>query len=425
MEEVPIHNKSRSIAMRLTRLTAAVNVAAGFLIAMLAALSAQAQNYKVLYTFEGSPNAAFPSGTLVNSKEGLYGATSAGGNIGCGRNGCGVLFKLDNTGKETVIYSFCDQPDCADGVYPNGVIGDSKGNLYGTTDEGGASKAGVVFKLSKAGKETVLYSFCAQSSCTDGAYPYAGVVRNVKEGLYGTTYSGGTSGSGTVFKLSTNGKETVLHSFTGGADGANPLGEMIEDSQGNLYGTTYYGGDLSCGSEGLGCGVVFKVSKAGRETVLHSFKSGSDGQYPTAGVIRDAEGNLYGTTRGGGSTACLLGCGTVFKLSKMGKETILHLFTGAADGANPESGLIRDTEGNLYGTTYLGGKPLCTTYGCGTVFKLSKTGKETVLYSFTGEADGESPQYALVRDAKGNLCGTTLSGNGDTGYGVVFKLTPQ
>jgi len=233
-----------------------------------------------------------------------------------------------------------------------GLVRDAAGNLYGTTASGGASGLGTVFKVSAGGAETVLHSFTGGS---DGEYPYASVIRDAAGNLYGTTYAGGASGLGTVFKIDTQAHETVLYSFRGGADGEYPSAGLVRDAAGNLYGTTNSGGSS-------GGGIVFKISSAGKETVLHSFKGGKDGEYPYASVIRDAAGNLYGTTYGGGAS----GWGTVFEIDPTGKETVLYTFTGAADGASPEGGLVQDTAGHLYGTTKYGGA-----FGAGTVFELS------------------------------------------------------
>jgi uncharacterized repeat protein (TIGR03803 family) len=247
--------------------------------------------------------------------------------------------------------------------------------------------------------------------------------------FYGTTAGGGAYKSGAVFKLNKAGKETVLYSFCPGGppcvDGEAPLAGVIQDARGNLYGTTAYGGDPSCGSERAGCGVIFKLSKTGSETVLYGFKGGSDGNEPQAGVVQDAEGNLYGTTVYGGDTSCNppYGCGVVFRLSKTGELAVLHSFTGGADGRYPYAGVIQDAKGNLYGTTIYGGTTGCGD-GCGVVFKLDKTGKkETVLHTFTGGNDGGVPWGAVIRDAEGNLYGTASQG-GDNNGGVVFELTP-
>src|SRR6266568_2687315 len=271
----------------------------------------------------------------------------------------------------------------------------------------------VVTQSVQAQSFSVLYSF----TVADGDDPKPGLVRDKEGNLYGTTFGGGTSGGGIVFKLDTADTETVLHSFSG-PDGANPAGGLVRDKEGNLYGTTFGGGLLNC--FGAGCGVVFKLDTTNTETVLHSF-TGPDGAFPEAGLVRDKMGNFYGTTSGGGPSRS----GTVFKLDTTGAETVLHSFTGGADGANPVAGLVRDKEGNLYGTTVQGGNLSCNAApsGCGVVFKIDTTGTETVLHSFTGGADGAILYGGLVRDKAGNLYGTTSNG-GASGVGTVFKITP-
>jgi uncharacterized repeat protein (TIGR03803 family) len=385
--------------------------------------------YSVLYSFKGTPDGAAPDARMIRDAAGnLYGTTAKGGSSKRCGHGCGAVFKLAPTGKETVLYSFTGGP--GDGSGPFGdLVRDATGNLYGTTSGGGSgcspAVCGVVFKLDTTGKETVLHNFGA-----DGAYPN-GLVRDAAGNLYGTTSSYGPVGYGTVFKLDTAGNETLLYSFTGGRDGASP-GGVIRDAAGNLYGITSSGGSLArCG--GYGCGVVFKVDPAGKETVLHSFAGyPTDGAFPYAVLVRDAAGNLYGTTSRGGSGSCLggNGCGVVFKLDTTGKETVLHRFTGGADGGIPYVGLVRDTAGNLYGTTYSGGSDDCGTDGCGVVFKLDSTGKETVLHRFHFGSSGLAGPPALIRDSAGNLYGTTAtsdeggSGCEPYGCGVVFRLAP-
>lgn len=185
--------------------------------------------------------------------------------------------------------------------------------------------------------------------------------------LYGVTNAGGLYGFGTVFKVTTSGKETVLYSFAGGADGGMPEGKLVRDSKGNLYGTTFSGG-ASIGMPGCteGCGTVFQLTPLGVETVLHSFAGGNDGAFPSTGVIRDAAGNLYGTTPYGGGS----GFGTVFQMTSAGAEKVLYSFSGGLDGGNPDAGLVQDEKENLYGTTYAGGDFACSG-GCGIVFKLT------------------------------------------------------
>ena len=280
----------------------------------------------------------------------------------------------------------------------------------------------------QAHKVTVLHTF---ESSPDGASPYLGsLVKDAEGNLYGTAQMGGDfncqtgapewPGCGVVFKLDSNGTETVLYTFTGGTDGALPGGGLLRDAAGNLYGSTQFGGDLNCPElKGTGCGTVFRLDKAGKKTVLYSFAGGADGDQPISTLIRDAAGNFYGTTTG-----------TVFKLDTNGKETVLYSFKGAEDGGGPTSVLVRDAAGNLYGTAQSGGKPNCPGgVGCGVVFKLDKDGNETVLYSFTGGADGGQPTAGLVRDAAGNLYGTTFLGGDPScpqsspfGCGTVFKV---
>jgi uncharacterized repeat protein (TIGR03803 family) len=328
----------------------------------------------------------------------------------------------------TVLHSF----DLADGAHPvAGLTRDAAGNLYGT--------AGVVFKLGPTGTYTVLYRFTGGA---DGGAPNGPLIRDPAGNLYGTTTyggSGGTYGHGVVFKLSPTGTETVLYRFTGGADGGAPNGPLIRDPAGNLYGTTAGGGATTNACKPpFTCGVVFELIRCDSTPsgydfkVLHSF-TGPDGALPLVGLIRDGAGNLYGTTANGGDTstsACSgLGCGVVFKLSPTGTETVLYSFTGGADGAQPLAGLIRDAGGNLYTTTSQDG-----TGRFGTVFKLSPAGAGTALYSFSGGADGGNPSGGLTRDSAGNLYGTTVLGGvaesvgcsfaGSTSCGVVFKLSP-
>jgi uncharacterized repeat protein (TIGR03803 family) len=305
---------------------------------------------RVLYSFTGGTDGASPQAGLVRDSSGnLYGTTWGGG-----AHNDGAVFKLDTAGAETVLHSFA----WADGGAPNaGLVRDSAGNLYGTTFGGGAYEEGVVFKLDTTGAETVLYSFAGG---TDGRNPCAGLVRDSAGNLYGTTCGGGAYGYGVVFKLTANDKEKVLYSFTGGVDGAGPWAGLVRDSAGNLYGTTNVGG-------AYGYGVVFKLTANDKERVLYSFTGGVDGRWPSAGLVRDSAGNLYGTTFNGGDPNCAggLGCGTVFRVDASGTETVLHMFSGA-DGSNPYAGLLRDSKGSLYGTTYYGG-----VYGYGVVFKIN------------------------------------------------------
>jgi uncharacterized repeat protein (TIGR03803 family) len=369
---------------------------------------AQAQTYRLLYTFTGGADGSEPAAGLIRDASGnFYGTTGSGGPFGAG-----TVFLLEQTGKERVLYSFTGP----DGSNPVGaLVRDAAGDLYGTTEGGGAFGAGVVFKTNDSGFVQVLHSFTGGA---DGANPVSGLLRDPAGNLYGTTVNGGASNAGTVFKLDPSGAETVLYSFTGGTDGGNPAAGLVQDAAGNLYGTTAEGGDTSC-FKPSGCGTIFELDKAGLETVLHSFTGAPDGEFPGAGLVRDTAGNLYGTTTNGGAgTLCVSSCGTVFKLDSTGTETVLYRFTGGADGGNPDAGLVRDAAGNLDGTTIGGGA-----HNDGTVFELGIAGTETVLYSFTGQRGGSQPRAGLLRDSAGNLYGTTEFG-GAFDAGVVFKLTP-
>ncbi len=291
-------------------------------------------------------------------------------------------------------------------------------------------------KAADSGPLTALYNFCSEANCADGANSTAGLIQDAAGNLYGTTSSGGVNtganggvGGGTVFMVNPSGQETVLYSFCSAAnctDGVIPAASLIEDSAGNLYGTTSAGGS---GAPGIGGGgTVFELQPpaqeggAWTETVLYSFcpqKGCADGENPVSGLIRDEAGNLYGTTFAGG----VHGDGTVFEVTPAGTETVLYSFKqGNGDGNSPEAGLIRDAAGNFYGTTFLGGAN-----GQGTVFELSTTGEETVLYSFcstggTNCTDGQNPVAGLIADSAGNFYSTTYGG-GANGFGVVFELT--
>jgi uncharacterized repeat protein (TIGR03803 family) len=291
----------------------------------------------------------------------------------------------------------------------------------------------VVFELDTSGGGTVRYKF---KGYPDGYFPEALLIQDPAGNLYGTTYLGGEHGLGTVFKVDKSGKETVLYSFAGAPDGNDPSPGVIRDVAGNLYGVTALGGNgTSCD---FGCGTVYELDTTGKETILHEFEGGNDGADPGSVLLFDSEGNLYGTTSAGGNPRECggSGCGTVFELSPQSDgtwtETILYTFcsvTGCTDGEEPGSGpLVRDSKGNFYGTTYFGGTHFnCNGDGCGTVFKLDKAGKETVLHSFTGGPDGNSPSPGLIMDKVGALYGTASAG-GDTscqnGCGTVFRIDP-
>jgi len=370
------------------------------------AQAGQAQTETVLYSFGGPSGDGFdPNGVILGKKGILYGTTYQGGTYGQG-----TVFKVAPSGVETVLYSFGGQP--GDGTSPTaGVTLDKAGNLYGTTWSGGSCDGGTVFKLTPGGVETVLYSFgCVYG---DGYNPYAGVILDKAGNLYGTT----NSSYGTVFKVTPAGSETVLYNFADHPGvGYWPDGGVVLDSAGNLYGTTSV-------DSIYGCGTVFRLAPAGTLTVLHTFDGDlgdGDGCNPMAGVLRGKNGVFYGTTLYGGAYG--IGKppgGTVYKVTRKGAETLLYSFGGqSGDGTLLESGLVLDKTGNLYGTTWRGG-----TYGYGTVYRLTPTGAETVLYTFSGQLDGGNPLAGVILDKSGNLFGTTQKG-GTYGGGTVYKVTP-
>ncbi|HTR25001.1 MAG TPA: choice-of-anchor tandem repeat GloVer-containing protein [Terriglobales bacterium] len=302
---------------------------------------------------------------------------------------------------EDVLYSFAGAPD---GATPNsGLIRDARGNLYGTSFGGGNLGYGTVFKLSADGQETVLHSFGAQG---DGVFPGSGLTR-VGTTFYGTTVQGGANYFGSVFSVTKTGNEAMVASLSFEEGGGYPEGALLRDKQGNLYGTNSgYNG-------GYGNGAIFEISPSGTVTVPYRFTGGADGLCPYGNLVKDAKGNLYGTTYRGGTA----GRGNVYKLSPDGTLTVLYSFTGGADGDLPAAGLVRDSKGNLYGTTVEGGGQ-----GYGAVFMVTAKGKESVLHSFSG-SDGFYPIGGLVRDTSGNIYGTTELG-GSYGQGNVFKISP-
>ncbi len=359
-----------------------------------------------LYAFTGGVDGADAISALILDPSGnVYGTTNKGG-----PGSVGTVYEVSSTGQETVLYAF---RGALDGALPAaGVIGDAAGNLYGTTQNGGTSNQGIVFKTDASGHQTVLYNF---SGGTDAAYPTAPVTRDAAGNLYGTTVNGG-AGYGTVYKIDTTGQETVLYSFMDGLDGGYPYAGVVLDPAGNVYGTAVLGGTF-------GAGVVFKVDPTGHETVLYSFTGFGDGYQPYGGVIRDSAGNLYGTADGNGGIGSPQG--VVYKLDITGHQTVLYSFTGGADGGGPRSALIRDAAGNLYGTAYYGGIPsrICGS-GCGVVYKVDPAGNETVLYAFLGGSDGGIPTTGVIRDAAGNLYGTTAT-FGSANHGVLYRVDPS
>ncbi len=302
----------------------------------------------------------------------------------------------------------------------------SDSNFYGTTQYGGGNGGGngygTVFRISPGGNYTSLYSFGRIPN--DGEYPVNGLVQGNDGNFYGTTEYGGANGEGTVFRISPGGNYTNLYSFAGPPkDGAGPFAGLVLGSDGNLYGTTEGGGNGPCdsGDLGNGCGIVFRISPSGSETNLHSFgNSPDDGQYP-AGLVRGSDGNIYGTTGGGGTN----NVGTVFRISSSGTYTILYSFGDSPTDGNGPEGLVEGYDSNFYGTTSQGGTNTSCFNGCGTVFRISPSGSYTSLYSFAGylNEDGGDPQAGLVQGSDGNFYGTTSQGGTNSDSGIIFRIS--
>ncbi len=362
----------------------------------------------------------------------LYGGTANGGMNTCTLFGlpftCGVVFTTTLSGAVTVLHNF----DGTDGTSPNGtLVQDVQGNLYGVTQYGGQSDAcapygangcGTVFKITPQGAFSSLYSFCSLANCMDGANPFGGLLLGIDGNLYGATAYGGNhvdcagNGCGTIFKITTTGRLTTLHGFAG-TDGSYPYAPLVQSSSGILYGVASGGGTSNAGS-------IFTITNSGKLTTLHNF-SGTDGSDPNP-LILATDGNLYGTTTYGGtntnSMCGINGCGTAFEITSSGELTILYNFCSAAncaDGFVPLWSLFQATDGSLYGNTseYSFTTPVC----CGTIFKITATGTFTNLYTFSG-ADGDFPQGSLMQDTNGTLYGTTGYG-GDVGVGNIFRLS--
>jgi uncharacterized repeat protein (TIGR03803 family) len=320
-----------------------------------------------------------PSSLLLATDGDFYGVTFIGGTSGgCDTNGCGTIFRITPPGVLTTVYGFCAQANCADGSFPASLLQGADGNFYGTTGGGGANTnpincspygCGTFFEITRAGTLVTLYSFCSQANCADGTNPH-GIVQAPNGNFYGIAATGGAntscnagSGCGTVFEITPEGKLTTLYNFcaqVGCADGFSAFGALIQGVDGNFYGTTYGGGIH-------GKGTVFRLTRSGTLTTLHSFNS-SDGEFPIAGLTQGSDGNLYGTTQfgGSGSVRCYpYGCGSVFEITAEGTLTTLRRLL-PADGAWPSAELAQGTNGDFYGTTSGRGAD-----GYGTVFGVS------------------------------------------------------
>jgi uncharacterized repeat protein (TIGR03803 family) len=377
-------------------------------------IGASAQTFTKLADFEGT-NGANSWAALVQGPDGnLYGTAGDGGAFNYG-----AVSEITLSGALTAAHSF----NIFDGAFPEApLLLSVDGRLYGTTSGGGKNTdcganggCGAVVRIMPNRKVTTLYAFCATRFCADGYAPVGALMQAANGIFYGTTSGGGIKGNyGTVFKVSPAGSLTTLYSF-GGTDGQAPSASLIQATDGDFYGTTFYGGNgVGCGTSG--CGTVFKITPKGKLTTLHSFV-GSDGKFPTASLIQAKDGNFYGTTLEGGAN----GYGSVFKFTPPSTFITLYSFCAVAscfDGGFPSAALIQATDGNFYGTTSI------QAYGFGTVFEMTPSGNLTTLYTFCSLpacADGASPYGALLQVTNGNFYGTTYAGGIDN-EGTVFSL---
>ena len=359
-----------------------------------------------LHSITGNTDDWGPSGALLPGSDGNFYGTSCEG----GAHGYGTVFKITASGSLTTIYEFggdsYPQGEFVYGDPPTGLItGTADDCLYGTTDYGGANDCGTIFKVTEDGELTTLHSF---KGGDDGMEPRGGLVQGSDGCFYGTTDSGGINDHGTVFKITSSGSLTTLHSFAGDSDGMEPNGGLASGTDGNFYGTTWYGG-------AYGNGTVFKITSSGSLTLLYSFTGGIDGCWASGGLVQGSDGNFYGTTSNGG----VYGSGNVFKITLAGSLTTLFSFTGDEDGVGPNGGLVQGVDGCFYGTTSGNWDD-----DHGTVFKITSTGLLTTLYSFSGKDDGKIPNGGLIQGRDGSFYGVAENG-GDNDGGTVFRITPD
>ncbi|SPE34311.1 exported hypothetical protein [Acidobacteriia bacterium SbA2] len=393
-----------------------------------AAIAAPAQTFTTLHSFDYTDGLT-PSGLIEATDGNFYGTTTYGGAYTWG-----TVFKITPGGTLTTLYNFCAQTGCPDGLWPNALMQATDGNFYGTTLDTGGYDAGTVFQIRPDGTLTTLYSFCAQTNCTDGGYPHAGLMQATDGNFYGTTggyvspnCQGFRGGCGTVFKITPGGALTTLHNFNN-TDGAYPVAGLIQATDGNFYGTTFYGGaSTNCPA---GCGTVFKITPEGALTTLHNFNfNNTDGAFPVAGLVQATDGNFYGTTVGGGANFA----GTLFKITAAGTLTTLHSFcsqTKCFDGSGPGS-LMQAIDGNFYGTNQGGGAASASCpAGCGTIFEIAPTGALATLHSFDGidGSFGGGFPGSLMQATDGSFYGTTsgveaANASCPAGCGTIFRLT--
>jgi uncharacterized repeat protein (TIGR03803 family) len=415
-----------------------------FLLSAIAAAALPAQTLTTLLNFDGMDGAE-PQGGLIQGTDGnYYGITPYGGaNANCFWTTCGTIFTITSSGKLTRVYSFCSLSDCSDGFEPAaGLVQGADGNFYGTTLWGGVNTTcyqdttcGTVFKITPNGKLTTLYSF---DGGVEGSGPSGVLVQGTGGDFYGATELGGAGtnhfcveddGCGTVFKITSSGTLTTLHSFDF-TDGWQPVAGLVQDANEDFYGTTEYGGANAYGA-------AFKITPGGTPTTLHSFDY-TDGEVHLAGLVQATDGNFYRTTSSGGviiNDQCVQGCGTVFKITPGGTLTTLHSFAGYPTEASGPQALIQGTDGNLYGATEFGGANSCggNEYGCGTIFKITPSGTLTTLYSFGNKnTQGIEPVGALLQGTNRIFYGTTYFGgtqnaqcdiHNNIGCGTIFSLS--
>jgi uncharacterized repeat protein (TIGR03803 family) len=410
----------------------ALCAASALILCLAVATTSRAQTFTIVATFDGTDGSGADAALVQGFDGNLYGVTSAGGSCKAASYGCGVVFKLTSNDTITALYDFCQQKDCLDGRYPNSLVQSTDGNFYGTTNIGGAGY-GTDFKITPVGGLTSLNIFCGNENCPKGDHPQ-GLIQATDGNFYGTTIDGGgincgdSEGCGTVYRMTGSGQVTILYRFcsqTNCSDGANPVG-LILASNGNLYGVTMAGGvdNSLCEVSGgpPGCGTLFEITTSGILTTLYNFCSKSncsDGALATS-LIQAEDGYFYGTTAGGGlsnSSCWTFGCGTIFKISTAGVSTTLYAFcsrTNCADGAYPVEPMIQATDGDLYGTTVDGNGSGCHDgiHYCGTLFQVTSSGVLKTLHQFCSQPgcpDGDYSEAALTQATDGDFYGSAAN----------------
>ena len=398
------------------------------ILSMATAIASEAQTYNLLARLV-TGDGVMPRSLVQGTDGNFYGVGAEGGH-----NGGGSIFKVSPAGTVTSLYIFCLMEPCRDGYRPNGLVLARDGNFYGTTEGGGDAGGGVIFRVPPSGTVTTLYSFCAGLQfCTDGVAPEGELIQGSDGALYGTTFHGGKHDGGTVFKITLSGVFTSLYSFCSQspncADGTNPTAGLVEATNGMFYGTTSRGG-ANC-TIYSGCGTLFRISSTGVFTTLYNFcaqPNCADGLFPETSLIQPVlDGKIYGTTSSGGqvNTTCPSGCGTVFKIASTGGAlTILHAFTNS-EGAQVQN-LMQATDGSFYGTALTGGSA-----NLGTFFKMDSAGSVTVLFNFCDDASCKltfNPS-GVMQATNGLFYGTTLGiGNGAVftfGFPPFIRLSPS